>query len=102
MKIRTKLFVTQACALALSANSFTALAQNSPQNPATEKKVERRVWVNAEGDTFNVRVPEPGHRVATINGISTGNGPQVMAFNGTGGQDRICGKQDKATKPQRM
>ena len=87
MKIRTKLFVTQACALALSANSLTALAQNSPQNPATEKKVERRVWVNAEGDTFNVRVPEPGHRVATINGISTGNGPQVMAFNGTGGQD---------------
>ena len=76
MKNTTRRFITNAFALALAANGATAFAQNSPQDKPQEKKVERQVWVDSGGPTFDRLVPVPEH-------IGPG-APHVMAFTGTG------------------
>ncbi len=77
MKNTTRRFITNAFALALATNGATAFAQNSPQDKPQEKKIERQIWVDTAGTTFDRIMSAPGH-------IGDGTAPRVMTFTGTG------------------
>jgi TonB family protein len=80
MKNMTRRFITNAFALALAGNSLTAFAQNAPQDKPQEKKVERAVFVDTAGSTFDLTVPAPdgvtGAMPRTMSFVSSTGGPQ--------------------------
>jgi TonB family protein len=80
MKKTTQRIFTTTYALALTANSFTAFAQDKQQPKEPAQTIERQaVFTTTDGQTINLKVGEPG-RGAIFTGTSTSR----MTFTASG------------------